>query len=353
MNSTFLKILILSILVSCSKSEPIIEPETDIYFPPLTGNLWEKTSVEELGWNQNQVQQLMNYLDENNTKAFILLHHGKIVFENYFNGHTADSPWYWASAGKTLTSIMVGIAEENGYLTINTKVSDYLGDGWTSAPIAKENLITPKHLLSMTSGLDDSFGDNVAADNLMYFTDAGTRWAYHNVYIKLQSIIEATTQESFANFFNTHLKEKTGITGTWVQTGDFSVYYSTARSMARFGLLALNKGTWNTTPIANKTYFNNSISTSQTINKSYGYLWWLNGKESYHLPQTQLEFQGELIPNAPSDVFCALGKNDQKIYVVPSKNLVIIRMGESAEDTNFALSNFDNNLWEKINLIIN
>jgi CubicO group peptidase (beta-lactamase class C family) len=353
MNSTFLKILILSILVSCAKNESVIEPETDSYFPPLSSNIWEKTSVEELGWNQNQVQPLIQFLEDSNTKAFILLHNGKIVFENYFNGHTADSPWYWASAGKTLTSIMVGIAEENGYLTINTKVSDYLGNGWTSSPIVKENLITPKHLLSMTSGLDDSFGDNVAADNLYYFSDAGSRWAYHNVYVKLQSIIEVTTQQSFSNYFNANLKSKIGMTGTWVQTGDFSVYYSTARSMARFGLLALNKGTWNTIPIVNETYFNNSISTSQTINKSYGYLWWFNGKQSYHLPQTQFEFQGELIPNAPSDLFCALGKNDQKIYVVPSKKLVIIRMGESAEESNFALSNFDNNLWEKINLIIN
>ena len=82
-------------------------------------------------------------------------------------------------------------------------------------------------------------------------------------------------------------------------------------------------------------------------------MWWLNGKDSYHLPQTQLEFQGKLIPSAPDDMYCALGKNDQKIYVVPSKKLVIVRMGESAEGTNFALSGFDEALWKKINLVIN
>jgi len=353
MNTNFWRVLIFSILFSCAKNDAIVEAENALYFPPLSGNNWEQTSVQELGWNQNQVQPLLDYLEEKNTKGFIILHNGRIVFENYFNGHTANTPWYWASAGKTLTSIMTGIAEENGYLIINNKVSEYLGEGWTNAPLDKENLITPKHLLSMTSGLDDSFGDNVTASNLRYFTDAGTRWAYHNVYVKLQSVIETSTKQSFSSYFNTHLKEKIGMTGAWVQTGDFSVYYSTVRSMARFGLLALNKGTWDTKPIVNETYFNNSINTSQTINKSYGYLWWLNGKESFHLPQTQQEFQGYLIPNAPSDMYCALGKNDQKIYVVPSKKLVIVRIGESAEDTNFALSNFDNNLWEKINLIIN
>ncbi|MBA4135534.1 MAG: serine hydrolase, partial [Flavobacterium sp.] len=65
----------------------------------------------------------------------------------------------------------------------------------------------------------------------------------------------------------------------------------------------------------------------------------------------QLQFNGTLIPNAPSDMYAALGKNDQKIYVVPSMKMVIIRMGEVAnpENPTFALSGFDNELWDKIN----
>jgi hypothetical protein len=59
-----------------------------------------------------------------------------------------------------------------------------------------------------------------------------------------------------------------------------------------------------------------------------------------------------LIPNEPDDMYAALGKNDQKIYVVPSQDMVIIRMGNSADDTNFGLSNFDNDLWWKINLLV-
>ena len=82
-------------------------------------------------------------------------------------------------------------------------------------------------------------------------------------------------------------------------------------------------------------------------------MWWLNGKTSYRLPQTQFQFTGPLIPNAPSDMYAALGKNDQKIYVVPSKKLVIIRMGDSADNSNFALSDFDNALWGKINELTN
>ena len=52
-------------------------------------------------------------------------------------------------------------------------------------------------------------------------------------------------------------------------------------------------------------------------------------------------------------MYAALGKNDQKIYIVPSKKLVVIRMGDSAEGENFALSSFDNDLWLKISALIN
>ena len=52
-------------------------------------------------------------------------------------------------------------------------------------------------------------------------------------------------------------------------------------------------------------------------------------------------------------MYCALGKNDQKIYIVPSRKLVIIRMGNAADDVNMALSDFDEILWEKISAVIN
>ena len=324
-----------------------------IYFPPTDGSsTWETKSISDLGWNQSQVQQLLDYLELKNSKSFIVLYNGRIVMENYFNGHTATSPWYWASAGKTLTSTVTGIANQENIININNKVSDYLGTGWTSAPIAKENLITCKNLLSMNSGLDDSLGDDVSPGNLQYLADSGTRWAYHNVYVKLQDVIAQASGQTWINYFNSKLRDPIGMTGTWIPNGGLSIYYSTSRSMARFGLLISNNGNWNGTQVVNENYITNATSTSQNINKSYGYLWWLNGKSSYHLPQSQFEFSGSLIPNAPSDMFCALGKNDQKIYVIPSKKLVIIRMGDSADGTNFALSDFDTILWGKINLLI-
>lgn len=60
-----------------------------------------------------------------------------------------------------------------------------------------------------------------------------------------------------------------------------------------------------------------------------------------------------MTPNAPDDMFAALGSQDQKIYVIPSMNLVVIRSGERAAESELGVSNFDNELWEKIKAVIN
>lgn len=327
--------------------------EEAMYFPDNGTDTWETKLPATLEWNESNIPALLEYLETKNTKSFMILVNGRIVMENYFNGHTATTPWYWASAGKTLTATLTGIAEQEGFINTNNKVSDYLGTGWTSAPLEKENLITCKHLLTMTSGLDDSLGDDVSPTNLQYISDAGSRWAYHNVYVKLQDVVAQATEQSWSTYFNSKLRDPIGMTGAWLESGeDLSVYWSTTRSMARFALLALNNGKWKETQIINSSYFNNAINTSQDINKAYGYLWWLNGKESYHLPQTQFEFNGSVIPSGSADMYMALGKNDQKIYVIPSKKMVVIRMGNAADGENFALSGFDNELWQKINDVI-
>ena len=329
-----------------------------LYFPPTTGSdSWETQSISSLGWNQNAVQPLLDYLLLKNTKSFMILVNGRIVMENYFNGHTATTLWRWNSAGKTLTSTVTGIAEQEGFINTNNKVSDYLGTGWTSAPLAKENLITCKNLLRMNSGLDDTLGDDVAPSNLQYVADAGTRWAYHNVYVKLQDVIEQATGQGWNNYFNTKLRDKIGMssTGVWYNgTGanlGLRIYFSTTRSMARFGLLALNNGNWNGNQVINSAFLNQATTTSQNINLAYGYLWWVNGKTSYRLPQTQLQFNGSLIASGANDMYMALGKDDQKIYVIPSKKMVVIRMGDAADSANLALSTFDEVLWQKINAL--
>ncbi|MGL2986570.1 serine hydrolase domain-containing protein [Flavobacterium sp. RSSA_27] len=345
-------IVVLLTFANCSTEKadtPSTNPTTKTYFPPVTGTVWETKTIESLGWKPTAVQPLLDYLTQKNTKGFIILVDGKIVLEKYFNGHSANTPWYWASAGKTLTTAITGIAQQEGMVNSNAKVSDYLGIGWTSLPLAKENLITNKHLLTMTSGIEDLInGDAVDPTSLQYKADAGTRWAYHNVYVKLQEVIAKATKQTWSEYFNAKLRDKIGMEGSWIQMDNNSVYWSTTRSMARFGLLMLNNGKWENNTILNEAFVSEATNTSQNLNLSYGYLWWLNGKDSYRLPQSQLEFKGSIIPSGPTDMYMALGKNDQKIYVIPSKNMVVVRMGEAADNTNLALSDFDEVLWNKI-----
>jgi CubicO group peptidase (beta-lactamase class C family) len=356
-NTSFMSRIIYSLLfillfVSCNSdnSQSAPSPSESIYFPPLTGDSWETKSIADLGWKQTAVQPLLDYLNLKHSRGFIILVNGKIVLENYFNGHTATSNWYWASAGKTLTATLTGIAQQENIININNKVSTYIGKAWTSETMAQENQITCKHLLTMTSGLDDAT-DDVTPAKLMYKSDAGTRWAYHNVYVKLQDVVANASGQNWSNYFNTKLRDKIGMNGAWIQDGNNSVYWSTTRSMARFGLLMLNKGKWENNQILNEAYFSEASNTSQNINLGYGYLWWLNGKPSYHLPQSQLQFNGSIIPSGPNDMFMALGKNDQKIYIVPSKKMVVVRMGDAADNVNLALSDFDDVLWQKINAL--
>jgi CubicO group peptidase (beta-lactamase class C family) len=323
-----------------------------LYFPPLTGNTWDSILPSNIGYCQPRIDSLYNYLQSKDTKSFLILKDGKRVLEKYFGTYTRDSVWYWASASKSLAAFITGMAQQQGFININTKASQYLGAGWTSAPLAKENLITVKNLLSMTSGLDDvpptgCTNEDTAKACLVYKVDASTRWAYHTgAYRKVQDVVSNAVGQNYNVITNNLIKTRTGMGGLWVQ----QVYYSKARDMARFGLLVLNKGVWSQdTLMKDSLYFKAMVNSSQSLNQAYGYLWWLNGKSSFMTPQVQFTFNGSLIPNAPANMFCALGKNDQKIYVVPGQNLVIVRQGNTAGGFNLASSAFDNTLWDYIN----
>lgn len=323
--------------------------QAQIYFPPTSAaQPWDTLAPSSLGWCQDSVDALYDYLELKNTKSFIVLKDGKMVLEKYFGTYTQDSLWYWASAGKSLCGFLVGCAQEDGHLNINDRTDQHLGIGWTSAPPAKEALITIRHQLSMSTGLDDGVPDPDCLDPacLQYLADAGTRWSYYNApYRLLQDVLDSASGQSINLYTLTRLGNRIGMGGLWF---DY-VRYGKARDMARFGLLCLNNGVWdNDTILHDTSFFNAMMNSSQSYNQSYGYLWWLNGKGSYMLPTLQFVFNTDLIPNGPADMRCALGKNDQKIYVIPSQGLVVVRQGNAAGNSAAASSSFDNELWGRL-----
>jgi CubicO group peptidase (beta-lactamase class C family) len=140
--------------------------------------------------------------------------------------------------------------------------------------------------------------------------------------------------------------------GFFFQSGYNNVYLSTARSMARFGILMQNGGNWNGNQLmTDANYFQEMITPSQNLNNAYGYLWWLNGQSSYMVPTSQLVLPGMLIPHAPADVYAALGKNGQILNVSPSEGLVVVRLG-NAPDNSLVPFLLNDQIWEKLNAVL-
>jgi len=327
-----------------------------LYFPPVSSTTnWDTVSPSSLGWCLNEIDTLYAYLEQQDTKGFMVLKDGKIILEKYFGTFTKDSLWYWASAGKTITSFLVGKAQEENYLLITDTSSTYLGTGWTNCPTNQEDKIKIKNQLTMTTGLDDGVPDNHCTLDtcLNYLADAGTRWAYHNApYTLLESVLISATGQPINTYTYNKLKLKTGMTGAWAFSGYDNVFYSNVRSMARFGLLVQNNCIWNAdTLLSDTAYIHQMTNTTQSLNLSYGYLWWLNGKSSYMLPTTQFVFTGSYAPAAPTDMFAGLGKNGQIVSISKSGGLVIVRMGNQVSGAEVT-TQLCNSIWERLNAVM-
>jgi len=327
----------------------------ELYFPSSADDNWEMVSPASLGWNTDRLDDLYSYLDSINTKAFIVLVDGRIALEYYFGSFTSDSLWYWASAGKTLTAFLVGLAGQQGLLSIDDRSADYLGEGWTGCSREQEDRITIRHQLTMTTGLDDGVEDHYCTLDtcLVYLADPGTRWAYHNgPYTMLDGVLEQATGKSVNLFMAQQLSAPTGISGLFVKMGYNNVFVSKARSMARFGLLLLGRGRWDQTDVLTDTeYFEAMVNSSQELNLSYGFLTWLNGKASFMVPGLQYVFSGSYNPDAPADMFSALGKNGQFLNVVPSRNMVLVRMGDAPDNSEVPFL-YNDTIWIRMNSVM-
>lgn len=336
-------------LASCKKSPLAETPDPgSYYFPPTTGDTWDSKTENSIGWDEDALKEAFDYAGSKNTYGMIVLHKGKIVKEQYWNNWTKDTRYYIASAVKSVLAFVAGLAQQDGIININDKTSKYLGTGWTSLPAEKENLITIKNQLSMSTGLDDGVPDADCMDPgcLKYKADAGTRWAYHNAsYRLMQDVLSKASGKTWNVYCKERFFNKVGINGFWLNY----VMFCTTRDAARFGSLILRKGEWNGQQLmTDQNYFTSMVNTSQDYNRSYGYLWWLNGKSSFMLPSTRLQFPNSLVANAPADMIMALGKDDKKIYVVPGLDVVVVRLGDNADASTAGPGSFDNEIWGRL-----
>jgi hypothetical protein len=126
-----------------------------LYFPPV-GDSWATFSPDSLGWDNTKLADLLLFVSSQNTYGFLISYKGRIVVEKYWNGWGNNTKYPIASASKSIIALLTGIVQQEGRLKIDDPTSKYLGPAWSLLPIAKENLITVKHHLSMTTGLDEN-----------------------------------------------------------------------------------------------------------------------------------------------------------------------------------------------------
>ena len=328
--------------------------EDDLYFPPLKGQ-WESVDPAKAGWNPAKLQQALDYAGKNKSSGVLILYRGRILAEQYWpldppEKTSAGKPNAYfhmrlgqdakgravedvASAQKSVTAMLVGIAQHKGLLKIEDPVHKHLGKGWSKAPAAAEARITIRHLITMSSGLNP---------RLQYVAPAGSKWFYNTgaYSMTLKCVSKAAGVDA------NELTEKwlTGPLGMsdsrWaVRPWQSSVrtdanrygFATTARDLARFGILMLAEGNWQKEDvIADKAYIKAATSPSQKLNPSYGYLWWLNGGP-FVARAAGANKPGRLLASAPADLFAAQGKLNRRLYVLPARKLVITRLGDQPE----------------------
>jgi CubicO group peptidase (beta-lactamase class C family) len=320
------------------------------YYPPTTpgDDTWQTVSAASLGWDEDALADAVAYAADQDSTAMIVLYKGSIVSESYWQGWNLHTTGIIHSAHKTISAALFGVMQEQGLAHRDDFVTSYLGVDWagTQVSAAQGAAIRIRHLQTHTSGL----GEQLFQGKLTYLGAPDTRWEYNTLaYRKMNEIIQALSpQGDYHDYATANLYDPIGMN----DAGDDGTHSSlqSARDMARFGLMMLANGSWDGVDIIeDKSYVDLMRSTSQPFNEAYGALTWLNGKSSYLAPKDATVHPGALFPDAPADLYAALGRDDKKIYVVPSLDLVVVRHGPVAPDGGgFAGSAFDNELWERL-----
>ena len=288
-----------------------------------------------------EIHSFEEYIKDNKTVAFLIIQNDTIQYENYWRKYEEASVVASFSMAKSITSILVGIAIEEGYIqSVNEPITNYV-------PELKENgfeVVTIEHLLQMTSGIKfnesyyNPFGD---AATYYYGTnlrkeitkmklerEPGEKFRYSSGDTQLLGLVleRALKDKTLTGYLEEKLWQPLGMEfdASWSldrkKNGlekTFCCINATARDFAKIGRLYLNKGKWKDRQIVSETWVAQStkIDTTNGSTAKYQYQWWLPSKES-----------GE---------FMAKGILGQYIYVHPKKNLIIVRLGKNEGKANW------------------
>ena len=312
--------------------------------------------------NNSENPDLFEYLIQNNTSSFLVSEKGEIVIEKEFKIQKNLKPRSYmffnllrhgfiegrsqedvASIQKSVVSTLIGIAQQKRLIDINESVTTYIGK-WTQLPQEKESLIKVRNLLTMTSGLDVDFN---------FDAEPGLKWLYNSrAYSQLIYILEQTSGLTINELSSEWLfdelqmnetfwkERKKGVMGFSKDSAKYGLV-TTAKDLLKFGEFILNGGEVGTNHvISDINFFDDTFLKSQNMNEAYGYLWWLNNSKTHMTWEKELS-SGNLFPHAPEETILALGLGSRFLAIVPSQELVLVRLGSFPDDINF-----NNNLWK-------
>jgi CubicO group peptidase (beta-lactamase class C family) len=320
------------------------------------GNLIPDTvrSIDAEGLNEISEKLMDDDGYNGHAFAFMVVHKGIPVVESYqpeFNAKTRFLSW---SMAKSFTNALAGIMVKEGKWDVNRPVDlpEWKNDD-------RKN-ITINNLMQMQSGLrwNEDYGARSDVTVMLYcendfasFTfdqpvayPAGTKWYYSSGSVNVLNYLMRRSignDPDYYRFAQTQLFNKIGmpdavfeVDASGTQVGS-SYIYATARDYARFGLLCLQDGVFNGERILPEGWMKYSTTPASDSNGRYGSLFWLNTSKFY--------------PSAPEDMYSCNGHDGQQIFMIPSKDLVIVLVGYSPKPDR--VMNFDALLGDIISAI--
>ena len=311
---------------------PLPQNPEKIYWP--MGDKPKDTILQKV--DEEALNKAMeNALSQGNTRALLVAIDTLVFYEKYANGFTKDSRILGWSMTKSMTSALIGMLVKDGKLNLNDPAPLH---EWKNDNRSK---ITLRNLLTMNSGLQwvEDYGDISEATIMLYEKgDVGSYaisvpavyppdsvWYYSSGTSNILSLIARRTindDRTYWDFPRKRLYNKIGMRSAIMETdaaGTFvgsSYIQATARDYARFGLLYMNNGIWQGDTLLPEGWVDFTTSEAPNSNGQYGAQFWLNQS-------------GHELPDCPEDIYFCDGFNGQRVYIIPSKRMVIVRLGLS------------------------
>jgi len=329
------------------KPDPVSGTQNrDVEFAEIAWDFFEDRIGVSAPPSAAAVQAARDYNYSVGGQTFLVMHNGQILDETYANGGAPDRRQLLASATKGFTGVIGAIAASDGLFDLDEPVADRALVEWKQDP--QKSRITYRHLLTMTSGLEElnDLSGWLGYLNARVLHPAGSTFVYSgdpNIFgLALERRLAG---EAVVDYFNRKLFQPLGMAsiqwGTNFADGHPQLSggaYVTARDWAKFGefLRRTMDGSWDGPPLLARPFFD-QVFTGNPAHPAYGFYWWLKKPVPADLAaiidaNNKGQYTREIKPivddpRIPGDLVMAAGAYDQRLYVIPSRGLTVVRNG--------------------------